>query len=61
MMHNQYINNISNVIYILIGQMLSCIGRHTNKHWVTDDYLSDIMSLGYFLDCYYADNLLLQY
>ena len=31
--------------------MLSCINIHKIKHWVTDDYLSDIRSLGYFLDC----------
>ena len=30
--------------------MLSRIGRHKIKHWVIDDYLSDIRSLGYFLD-----------
>ena len=61
-------DNIANVVccllcknfYILIGQMLSRIGRHTIKYWVTDDYLSDIRSLGYFLDIY-VDNLLLQY
>jgi hypothetical protein len=32
--------------------MLSHIGRHKIKHWVIDDYLSDISSLGKpTLDC----------
>ena len=49
------------IFIYLLDKCYLRIGRHTIKYWVTDDYLSDIRSLGYFLVCYNVDNLLLQY
>ncbi len=44
-MIDDYLSVIMSLGYFL-DCMLSRIGRHKIKHWVIDDYLSDIRSLG---------------